>query len=97
MDFERGEDGVLKYSPKKYIDKMMDSYNRLFGKKPLTNAHASVEPGDHPELDTSEFLDEEQTTIYMSLIGALQRIVSIGRFNVQSALVSLSSFRAAPR
>ena len=97
MDFERGEDGVLRYSPNKYIDKMMDSYERLFGKKPSTNAHAPVEPGDHPELDTSEFLDEEQTTIYMSLIGALQWIVSIGRFDVQSALVSLSSFRAAPR
>ena len=35
--------------------------------------------------------------MYQSLIGALQWVVSIGRFDVQTAVMTLSSFRASPR
>ena len=55
-----------------------------------------MEKGDHPELDTSEMLDEEKITKYQSLIGALQWVVTIGRFDVATAVMSLSLFRAAP-
>ena len=34
---------------------------------------------------------------YQSLIGALHWVVTIGRFDIQIAVMSLSSFRAAPR
>jgi len=43
---------------------------------------------DHPELDTSDLLDDEGIVKYHSLIGALQWVVSIGRFD----LMTLSSF-----
>jgi hypothetical protein len=56
-----------------------------------------IEKGDHPELDTTEFLDQDGVTLYQSLIGALQWTVSIGRFDIQTAVMTLSSFRAAPR
>ena len=59
--------------------------------------HSPLPPGDHPELDTSEFLDVEGIQIYQSLIGQLQWIITIGRLDVQVAVMSLSSFRAAPR
>ena len=48
-------------------------------------------------MDTSEILDAEKTKLYQSLIGALQWVVTIGRFDVFSAVVTLSSFRAAPK
>ena len=48
-------------------------------------------------MDTSEFLDPEKTKLYQSLIGALQWMVTIGRFDIMTAVVTMSSFRAAPR
>ena len=56
-----------------------------------------VEKNDHPELDTSELLDEEAIQKYQSMIGALQWVVSIRRFDIQTSVMTLSSFRASPR
>jgi hypothetical protein len=35
--------------------------------------------------------------IYQSLVGAMQWVISIGRWDIQSAVMTLSSFRAQPR
>ena len=56
-----------------------------------------LEPGDHPELDTSEELNPEGVKKYQSIIGALQWIVSIGRFDVGTHAMIMSSYRAAPK
>ena len=71
-NFERDEHGILCMSPKKYIDRMIDNYTRMFGKRPSTNVSSPLEHGDHPELDDSELLDENGIQIYQSLIGSLQ-------------------------
>ena len=97
MDFFRDEDGTLAYAPKSYITRMMDMYERLFGEKPSQRYHAPLDPGDHPELDTTELLDEDGTAKYQSLIGVLQWVITIGRFDVQVHVMTLSSFRAMPR
>ena len=91
------EDGVLCQAPKKYIEKMGDSYFRFFGEKPSRKVTSPLEHGDHPELDTSEFLGVEETKIYQSMIGSAQWVVSIGRFDVAVHIMTLSSFRAQPR
>ena len=97
MNFERDEDGTLRYIATKYIEKMVDSYERMFGEKPSRKATSPLNAGDHPELDQSEFLDEEGIQVYQSLIGSLQWIITIGRLDVQVAVMTLSSFRSAPR
>jgi hypothetical protein len=97
MDFGRDSEGTLYMAPEKYIDKLIANYERLFGETPSQKVSAPIEKGDHPELDTSELLGPEQTKIYQSLIGGLQWIVTIGRFDVMTAIVTLGSFRAAPR
>ena len=51
-DFFRDERDVLCMSPRKYIDRMTDAYNRMFGQKPRTNYDLPLEKGDHPECDT---------------------------------------------
>ena len=96
MDFFRDEDKTLCMAPKKYIDKMLQNYERMFESKPQL-VTSPIEKGDNPELDTTELLDADQTQNYQSLIGALQWAVSIGRFDIQTAVMSMSSFRAAPR
>ena len=95
-DYWRDSDGVLCAAPRKYIDKLLANYERLFGKKPRPYS-SPLEEGDHPELDESPLLDIEDTKIYQSLIGSLQWVIQIGRFDVATAVMTLSRFRAAPR
>ena len=95
-DFFRDEDGVLCYAPRKYIEKMLANYKRIFGQLPK-KAQSPLTKGDHPELDTSELLDIEDIKVYQSLIGALQWVIQIGRWDVGTAVMTLSRFRIAPR
>ena len=95
-DFFRDENGVLCYAPKKYIQKILENYRRIYGTWPKP-ASSPLVNGDHPELDTSELLDEDGQKIYQSLIGALQWVIQIGRFDINTAVMTLSRFRAMPR
>ena len=97
MTFHRDQEGDLCISSTKFIDKLIGSYEKLFGEKPKQNVSSPLEKGDHPELDTSELLDSKGITAYQSLIGSLQWAVSIGRFDIHTAVMTLSGFRAAPR
>jgi len=84
-------------TPGRYVDKMEESYLQFFGEKPRQRFPSPLERGDHPELDVSNFLDQDKTEVYQSLIGAMQWAVSIGRWDIQSAIMTMSSFRAQPR
>ena len=97
MGFSRDEDGVLCLSPKRYIERMISTYVTLFGTKPSMKYSSPLEKGDHPEIDDSEFLDDTGIQQYQSLIGALQWSVSIGRLDITTTVMTLSSFRALPR
>jgi hypothetical protein len=97
MEIFRDEDGTLCISPRKYIEKMLATYEREFGSKPTQNVHSPLEKGDHPELDDSELLPLDGITQYQSLVGSMQWAVSIGRLDIQTAVMTMSSFRAAPR
>ena len=94
--FDR-EDGVLCMGPKKYIDRVDAQYLALFGEKPSHKVTSPIEKNDHPELDMTPLLDADGVTKYQSLIGALQWAITLGRFDIGVAVMSLSSFRAAPR
>ncbi|CAJ1931198.1 unnamed protein product [Cylindrotheca closterium] len=96
-DFGRDEHGVLYMSPKKYIERMVDNYERIYGEKPKTNVTSPLEKGDHPECDTTDLLDPEGVTQYQSLVGQLQWAISLGRLDIATAVMSMSSFRSAPR
>jgi hypothetical protein len=75
---------------------MLVNYEIMFGSPPKKYS-APLDPTDHPELDGSPFIDQEGTTMYQSLIGALQWAISLGRFDLLPSVVSLGSFRVAPR
>ena len=95
-DFFRDKDNVLCYAPRKYIEKMIANYVRIYGQKPKQYTSPLVK-GDHPELDTSELLEIDDIKIYQSMVGALQWAVQIGRFDIAVAVMTMSRFRAAPR
>ena len=71
-DFFRDDDGTFCMAPIKYIEKMADNYKRLFGCKPRTVYASPLEKNDHPELDTTDLLDEHDVTVYKYLIRPLQ-------------------------
>ena len=76
---------------------MMDNYIRMFGSSLKTLYWSPLERGDHPELDTLDELNNKDTKKYQSLIGALQWVITLGLFDIGTAVMTLSSFRANPR
>jgi hypothetical protein len=59
LDYSLNEDNTLCLSSTKYVEKLIKSYQRIFGEPPKQNVSSPLEKGDHPELDTSEFFDEK--------------------------------------
>ena len=96
-NFGREEDGTLYFGPQKYIERLAKQYLDMFGKTPRANMSSPLEKGDHPELDTSPLLDQVGIQKYQSLIGALQWTITLGRFDIATAVMTMSGFRAAPR
>jgi hypothetical protein len=75
---------------------MMDQYEKLFGTK-LKEYISPLEKSDHPEIDTTDELEQAGIKIYQSMIGSLQWAISLGRFDIQTATMTMSRFCTAPR
>jgi hypothetical protein len=71
-------------------------YGKSFGIKPKEFA-SPLEKGDHPKLDSLELCNTEQVAQYQSMIGSLQWIMTIGRFVIHTAVMTMSGFCIAPR
>ena len=95
-DFFRDSDGTLAWGAKSYVSKMLTSYETMFGCKPKEYSTPMIEK-DHPEIDQSDLLDTLGIKQYQSLIGALQWLVTLGRFDIHLAVATMSSYRVAPR
>ena len=48
----------------------------------IAKYQSPLEEGDHPELEASEFLSESDTEKYQSMIGSLQWVIALGRWDV---------------
>ena len=96
-DFYRDEEGFLCMAPQKYIERLIQSYEQMFGMKPSLKVHSPLEKGDHVESDNSELLEKSGIEQYQSLLGSLQWAISLGRFDISTAVMSMSSICAVPR
>ena len=76
-DFSRDPSGTLYISPRRYIERIEETYEKFFGEKPKRNVSSPLEDNDHPKLDTSEFMDDEGRAEYQTLIGQMQWAVLI--------------------
>jgi Reverse transcriptase (RNA-dependent DNA polymerase) len=85
----------LHVSNKTYIKEVLRKYQEEHRTLPKKNIPMS--PNAHPELDTSEPLDENGTKQYQKIIGIGQWLVVAGRFDINFAISSLSRYAAAPR
>ena len=94
--YNKDPDGTLAADPRRYVNKILESYERMFKEKPR-KSRPPYEGGDHPELHTPELCDEHQTNQFQTLIGQLQWLISPGHFDIAVHVMSLSRFRAQPR
>jgi len=95
-DYERDPDGTLAHGPKTHVEKMLSSCESMFGDKPK-QCSSPLEKNDHPELDDSAELGEADIAKCQSMIGSLSWAVTLGRFDVITAVMTMSGFRLAPR
>ena len=71
-DYFEDADGTFVNQPKKYIDKLADTYKRLFNEDPPKGYKTPLDKNDHPELDTSEILEGDMAAKYLTMVGQLQ-------------------------
>jgi hypothetical protein len=71
--------------------------HEMFGVKPKQGAASPRNKGDHPEMGTSEQLDQEGVVQCQSLVGTAQWATSLGCIGTTTAAMAMSSFRAALR
>ncbi len=95
-DFFRDNDGTLCYGAQTYAKRLMQTYEQIYGELP-TKVSCALDPDDRPELDRSELCTPDETAKFQSLIGACQWMISLCRFDIVEAVMSLNRFRCAPR
>ena len=94
--FGRDNDGTLHLNPERCVEKTLETFKVTFGESPRKQK-SPLPPNDHPEMDVSELLEDDDVEKCLSLIGQLQWAVSLGRWDIQTAVMTMSSFRVAPR
>ena len=95
ITFHLGMDGTLCTIPRKCIEHDIDPNHEcnIFRESPKQVVMSSQENGDHPE----DLLYDEGSKNYQSRIGAIQRAISKGSFDVATAVMNISGYRVAPR
>ena len=96
-DYYEDPDGTFVSQPKKYIYKLSDTYKRLLNEDPAKGYETTLDKIDHPELDPFEILERDMAAKYLTMVGQLQWLAILGRFDIHAQVATMSSFRAAPR
>ena len=86
--YRKDPNGTLAADPRRYVNKILESYERIFKEKPR-KSRPPLGGGDHPELDISELCDDHQTKQFQTLIGQFQWLISLGPFDIAVNVMSL--------
>ena len=70
-DYFQDPDTTLVSQPKKYIEKLKETYVRLFNTETSKGLKTPLEKNDHPELDTSELLEGHEVNYYLTMVRQL--------------------------
>ena len=96
-DYFQDPDGTIVSQPKKYIEKLKETYIRLFNTEPSKGLKTPLEKNDHSELDTSEILEGQEVNHFLTMVGQLQWLITLGRYDIQALVITMSRDRAQPR
>jgi hypothetical protein len=85
-------------SAREYLEKAIPVIEEHFGTLKQNNKITTPLPKEyHPELDTSDFLNDELIEVYQSYMGILRWAVELGRIDLAHAASLMARFQAAPR
>ena len=73
-----------------YIKECLSKVCALLKVTSLRKEKLPCSPRDHPKLDSSPLIDENQHRLYHNLVGMAEWAVQIGRFDIFYALMSLN-------
>ena len=77
-----GEPGTTSYD-----EKTLKNYELMFDEKPKEASSPMV--SNHPKLDLTEEIDPNGIKQYQSLFGALQCLVTLGRFDIRLGVATM--------
>ena len=69
----------------------------MFKQDPPKNMRTQLDKNDRSELDDTEILTRESLQRYFTMIGQLQRLVTLGRFDIYAQVTTMPRFWSAPR
>jgi len=95
-DMEFSKDGKMSWSAKTYIKNISERIEKLF-EICLKSWDSPMVADYRPELDTSPLLEGSEIAKYQMLIGCLNWIVTLGRFDVQYATSTLARYSTCPK
>lgn len=87
---------TLAWSAKTYITSVTERIEKLYGVE-LKNYQSPMESTYRPELDATELLTESERTQYQMLIGCGNWVITLGRYDVHYAVVTMARHSATPR
>ena len=85
------------FSAETYIINTLPKLAKLCGLEVFKKAAIPFSEDYHPELDESPLIPPEKISIYQSLIGSANWIITLGRFDIAFAINTLSRYSMAPR
>ena len=83
-------------SAKTYIKRITEKVERLMEWR-LRHLVNPMNPDYHPEVDESEFLVGDDVSKYRMMVGSLNWLVTLGRYDIQYTAASLARHMMAPR
>ena len=83
-------------SAKTYIKRTLERIIEL-NEWQLRNYNSPADPDYHPELDITPFLNEDQHSKFRMMIGCLNWMVTLGRFDLLQVTMTLSRYSQFPR
>lgn len=87
-------------SAQDYLEKALATIEETYGKLEQlfkTRMDTPAPTDFHPEIDSTEFLDDDTTTLYQSYIGILRWAVELGRIDLNHFASTMAKFSASPR
>ena len=85
------------FSAETYINELLPKTAKMLGIEQFHKANSPHDQNYHPELDTSAFLDAEGISKFRSMLGSLNWVNTLGRFDIAYALNAMSRYSMAPR
>ena len=80
---------------KTYVWEAIKNLEKIFGQ--FKKEQVPMSPGDHPEDDRSEELNQTDNELFQMLIGTARWIISLGQINILFKVSALNRFNASAR